>query len=513
MKATKKLLAFLLAATMLLALIPSAFATEQTSSYTLTINNTTVGHTYKVYQVFTGELSGVEGAYVLSNVKYGTSWNGKTGSVEKAVLTTYEGRSAEDNIDAFFNDCAQPAAYKMNLPSANGSTQIVVDQPGYYIVKEVSESVPEGEGYTKAIVQVVGDTAIDVKSGTASSQKKVKDKDDSDGTVTDWQDTADYDLGDDVPFQLSATVSPNFTQCEKAYQLTFHDVQSAGLTFNNDVIVKIGGETVDVSHYTVTTDTGDGCTFHVHFDNLKTVTTVNSSKVTNGSVITVEYTSKLNEHAVIGAAGNPNKSHITFTNKYNSDQPEEDGKTPDDEVIVYTFKLVVNKVTANGGEDAETNPTKPLAGAEFTLYKWDSTADVYVPCRDYEGKSANQEKLTATEFEWLRLDAGKYKLVETTTPKGFNTIEPIEFKVVANHSNDPAKLELVSLSGDPISGNATFTATVADGSVTTAVVNVAGNTLPSTGGMGTTIFYVLGSILAIGAAILLISKKRMNGAQ
>ena len=512
MKATKKLLAFLLAATMLLALIPSAFATVPTSSYTLTINNTTEGHTYEVYQVFTGELSGVQGAYVLSNVKYGTSWNGKAGSVEENVLTVYENRSAAENIDAFFTDCTQPAIYRQNVASAKGSTKIVVDQPGYYIVKEVSESVPEGEGYTKAIVQVVGDTTIDVKSGTASSQKKVKDKDDSEGIETDWQDTADYDLGDDVPFQLSATVSPNFTQCEKDYQLTFHDVQSAGLTFNNDVVVKIGGEEVNASHYTVMTETDDGCTFHVHFNNLKTVATVNDNKVANGSVITVEYTSKLNNQAVIGSTGNSNKSHITFTNKYNSDQPEEDGKTPDDEVIVYTFKLVVNKVTANDGGDAETNPTKPLAGAEFTLYKFDSNTNDYVEYRAYEGKAAN-DKLTATEFQWLRLDAGKYKLVETTTPEGFNTIEPIEFKVVANHSNDPDKLELVSLSGDKISGNATFNATVADGSVATTVVNVAGNTLPSTGGMGTTIFYVLGSILAIGAAILLISKKRMNGVQ
>lgn len=510
MKATKKLLAFLLAATMLLALLPSAFATTPTG-YTLTINNTTEGHTYVVYQVFTGELSGVPGAYVLSNVKYGTSWNGKTGSVEEEVLTAYEHRSAEENIDAFFTDCTQPATYR-NVASAKGSTQIVVDHPGYYIVKEVSESVPEGEGYTKAIVQVVGDTTIDVKSGTASSQKKVKDKDDSEGIETDWQDTADYDLGDNVPFQLSATVSPNFTQCEKDYQLTFHDVQSEGLSFNNDVVVKIGGEEVESSHYTVTTNTDDGCTFHVHFGNLKTVATVNGNNVGNGSVITVEYTSKLNDQAVMGSAGNSNKSHITFTNKYNSNQPDEDGKTPDDEVIVYTFKLVVNKVTANDGGDAETNPTKPLKGAEFTLYKFDSQTGDYVVYRDYEGKTDNV-KLTATEFQWLRLDAGKYKLVETTTPEGFNTIEPIEFKVVANHSNDPEKLELVSLSGDRISGNATFNATVADGSLTTAVINVAGNTLPSTGGMGTTIFYVLGSILAIGAAILLISKKRMNGVQ
>ena len=512
MKATKKLLAILLAATMLLALIPSAFATEPISSYTLTINNTTEGHTYVVYQVFTGELSGVQGAYVLSNVKYGTSWNGKAGSVEENVLTAYEHRSAAENIEAFFTECTQPAIYRQNVASANGSTQIVVDQPGYYIVKEVSTTVPEGEGYTKAIVQVVGDTTIDVKSGTASSQKKVKDKDDSDGTVTDWQDTADYDLGDDVPFQLSATVSPNFSQCEKAYQLTFHDVQSAGLSFNNDVVVRIGGEVVDASYYTVTTNTDDGCTFHVHFDNLKTVATVNNNKVVNGSVITVEYTSKLNNQAVIGSAGNSNKSHITFTNKYNSNQPEEDGKTPDDEVIVYTFKLVVNKVTANNGEGAETNPTKPLAGAEFTLYKWDSATDAYVEYRAYEGKTDN-DKLTATEFQWLRLDAGKYKLVETTTPGGFNTIEPIEFMVAATHSNDPAKLELVSLTGEKISGNATFATTVADGSVATTVINVAGNTLPSTGGMGTTIFYVLGSILAIGAAILLISKKRMNGVE
>lgn len=513
MKATKKLLALLLTSAMLLALLPAALAAAPADTYTLTIQNTTPGHTYKVYQVFTGELSGVEGSYVLSNVMYGSGWQAGAGEkVEADVLNAYETSSAEQNITNFFT--ANPGAAQVggDVASADGQTVITGLAPGYYIVKETSDSVPQGEGVTKTIIQVVGNTTIQVKAGTASSQKKVKDVDDSTGEASDWQDTADYDVGDAVPFQLSATVSPNFSQCTKAYQLTFHDVQSAGLTFNNDVTVKIGSETVDATHYTVTQETGDGCTFHVHFDNLKNVQTQNGNSVVDGSVITVEYTSTLNEQAVIGAAGNPNESHITFTNKYNSDQPDEDGETPKDKVIVYTFRLVVNKVTANTGTDADSNPTVPLEGAEFTLYKFNNATGEYEQFGDYEGKDGNTG-LNATTFRWLRLDAGKYKLVETTTPEGFNTIEDIEFTVTANHSNDPADLQLTSLSGDPISGTATFTATPADGSVATNVVNVAGNTLPSTGGMGTTIFYVLGSILAIGAAVVLISRKRMNGAQ
>ena len=115
-----------------------------------------------------------------------------------------------------------------------------------------------------------------------------------------------------------------------------------------------------------------------------------------------------------------------------------------------------------------------------------------------------------TTFTFSGLDDGNYRLTETKTPAGYNTIDPIEFTITAEHdvlSDSPA---LKSLSGNATTGEITFTSNTTEGSLSADVVNKAGATLPETGGIGTTIFYVLGSVLLVGAAVLLITKKRMS---
>lgn len=202
--------------------------------------------------------------------------------------------------------------------------------------------------------------------------------------------------------------------------------------------------------------------------------------------------------------------HLEYSNNPNDTQGGEIGKTPDDTVIVFTYKLIVNKTKSNG--DA-------LAGADFKLEKKNSdgtytavtrktTATVdpeknEIPVADNAGK-------TATRFTFTGLDDGEYKLTETTTPAGYNTIAPIEFTVTAEHtilSDNPA---LTTLNGNPVSGEITLTPSTDNSSLSTNIVNQAGTELPETGGMGTTILYVIGAILVIGAGILLVTKKRMN---
>lgn len=352
---------------------------------------------------------------------------------------------------------------------------------------------------SKLILQVVGDTSVNVKSGTTTSQKKVKDVNDSAASSatnpTDWQDSADYDIGDDVPFQLKATVASDYNNYTHGYTLKFHDKESAGLQFNsNSVVVAVDGTTITSGYTVVTEGLTDGCTFEVQFSNLKDITSVHA-----GSVITVEYTATLTGDAVvIGSTGNPNESHITYTNNPNDTQHGDNGKTPDDKVVVFTYKLTANKVD----EDGKT----PLKGAGFTLYKKNASGD-YVAV----GSEIKGEQLTT--FTWKGVDDGDYKLVETTTPAGYNTMEDLTFTISAEHDTENNDPKLTSLGATNLSDTAqTITGNAGTGELTTDIKNVKGSTLPSTGGIGTTIFYVIGAILVLGAAVVLIARRK-NSAQ
>lgn len=510
MKATKKLLAILLAAVMLMAVLPSAFATESTAdtTYSLTIAGTTEGHTYYLYQVFTGAVSNQGGQLVLSDVKYGSSWKTQTAGalVPSSVLDGFQGTTAtaDGNIATFLADIGSPYG---TYTSQATSTKIDDLPAGYYLLMEAeADNLPDGETMTKHILQVVGDTSVQLKASTVTSEKKVKDTNDSTGVTSDWQDSADYDIGDDVPFRLTAKVSEKLSDFKGPYAMTFHDHESEGLTFNKDsvkvYIETTSGRELLTTGYTVYTngsETSNPCTFEIHFSDLRAL---KEQGVEPGCTIAVEYTSRLNSKAKIGSAGNPNEMHITFSNNPNVEEPHEEGKTPDDKVTVFTFQLVVNKVQPGEGEE-----NVPLFGAAFKLSKKNSSG-TYVQVAEL-GKDE-----VVCEFTFKGLDDGEYKLEETVTPAGFNTIAPIEFTITAEHdilSNDPQLRKLTG--GKLATGELNVDGYLPDGSITTDVLNIAGKTLPTTGGSGTTIFYIVGSILVVCAGVLLISKKRMNGAR
>lgn len=242
--------------------------------------------------------------------------------------------------------------------------------------------------------------------------------------------------------------------------------------------------------YTVDTNPADGCTFEIVFDDLK-----NIPSVTAKSIITVTYKSQLNGNAVLGKKGNVNTAQLEYSN---NPRGKGTGTTPWDNVIVFTYKVVVNKVDQN---------RQPLEGAEFTLTKKlkDGTENVIPMKIDTSNKAL---------FTLSGLDDGVYTLTETVTPAHYNTISPITFTVNADHTitweTERREDILTSLSGDTASGEITFTSSKTDGTLTTNVINNIGTTLPGTGGIGTTIFYVIGGGLMVAAAILLITKKRME---
>lgn len=498
-KAMKKLMAALLAVAMVCAMAIPAFAdgssstgSAATTKYTITAPKN--GHTYEIYQIFTGDYD-PSNKTMLTNIKWGK--NGKGGAVgdavDQAILNELSG------VVSYASDHDKLAVIEKYVTLTN-PVETIVDggsvevDGGYYLIKDQDGSLSGSEPYTTYLVSVVGTVNISPKSNAVPEfKKKLKDTNDSTGDVSDWQDSADYDIGDDIPFRLQGTVPEDYDSY-KTYYYAFHDVEEAGLTFDPDSVEVFVGDEVTgtkiTTGYTVDTSPADGCTFEIVFDDLKKV-----SGVTANSIITVTYKSQLNGNAVLGEHGNVNKAQLEYSNN-----PRGDGKgeTPWDNVIVFTYKVVVNKIDQAGD---------PLEGAQFTLTKKTKNGTDVVKTMDVN--------TTLTQFTLSGLDDGEYTLTETVTPAHYNTISPITFTVTADHKIDWDSIStrdnvLTSLSGEKKVGEITFNVDKKAGTLTTDVVNNIGTTLPGTGGIGTTIFYVVGGGLMVAAAILLITKKRME---
>lgn len=466
----------------------TAFADEAN-----TITGPKNGHTYEVYQIFTGDLADGK----LSNVKWGsaTAKNGTAATdAELKTVTDLASKSVNDNaqatanaIAAYLKSDAQPTA---TIDDTNPTAQV---PSGYYLIKDKNNTVPDGQAATTYIVTVAGNVTITPKSDVPSFEKKLKDTNDTTGETSDWQDSADYDINDAVPFKLEGTVASNYADYD-TYYFAFHDVEENSLTFNKDSVKVYVDDTEITSGYSVVTeDLTDGCTFEVKFADLKTIDGVKA-----GSKIRVEYTSTLNENAVLGKHGNVNKAKLQYSNNPNDEQGGENGptgETPWDNVIVFTYKTVINKVD---------DKNQPLKGAEFTLSKKmkDGSTKTVAVVKDSEG----------TTFTFNGLDDGDYVLTETKTPAGYNSIKPITFTVTANHTitweGEDRDTILTSLSGNAASGEITFTPTDDKSELDTNVVNKPGSSLPETGGMGTIVLYAAGAVLVIAAGVYFGLKKK-----
>ena len=486
MKLFKKLASFILAFAMVMAIaMPSVVMAADDGSITITGAN--AGHIFEAYQIFTGKVSG----NTLSDIEWGSgvSEQGKTalGSAKEKAKELTDSNS-KDFAYAVSEYLTNPAG-SANAKDSSDNYVITGLEPGYYLVKDKGPTTGQ-DSYSQFILQVVGNKTVAVKKQVPESYKKVMDKNDTTGTTTDWQDSADWDIGDKVPFQLTGTVASDYKEYKAPYQLVFHDTLSEGLTFDkNSVKVYTNDSTDPISadQYTVTYPATDGHTFDVTIKNVKALDGI----VTK---IRVEYEATLNEHAVIGSAGNPNKMYMDFSNNPNSTQGGEKGTTPEDKVIVFTYKTIINKV------DSEKHL---LAGAAFKLEKVNKN-----------GSNTLVKEFTAdentTSFEFKGLDDGQYILTETKTPEGYNTMDPITFEITATHdveSNDPT---LTELSGNKVIGEIEFTVSKDDGSLTADVVNNKGSELPETGGMGTTVLYAAGTLMILAAAAFLVMKKKAD---
>ena len=489
MKLFKKFASFVLAFAMVMAIaMPSVVKAAGNGS--ITITKAKAGHTFEAYQIFAGDVSGS----TLSNLKWGSGVT-SDGQIAlgdaKAKANSLNNSSDAKDFAYEVSKYLATAAKETNV-FTNGNYVIDGLAPGYYLVKDKDGTVPQEQTYTKFILEVVGtDVSAAVKSSVPTSEKKVKDTNDTTGETTGWQDSADYDIGDKVPFQLTGNVADDYYQYKGAYQLVFHDTLSDGLTFNaNSVKVYVNDSDTPVSsdQYTIAYPATDNHSFDV---------TINDVKALGAHVskVRVEYTAELNENAVIGSLGNPNKMYMEFSNNPNNEQGGEKGLTPEDKVIVFTYKVNINKYDSR---------RVPLVGAAFKLEK---------VLKDGEKKLVKEYTITEddpdrTTFEFTGLDDGEYILTETVTPDGYNTMNPVKFSITASHDTESDNPQLKDLNGNPIDGEISFSTKVTTGTLTAGVINYMGSELPSTGGMGTTVLYVAGTLMILVAGVFLVMKKK-----
>lgn len=487
-KAMKKLMAALLAVAMVCAMAIPAFAAVDMTS-----------HTFKAYQIFAGDLN--EGT--LSNVTWGKNVTGDTflAALQSEDPTNYgsctDAKAVAEvlsNSKALANDFAKIAAKHVTGTPATGTGSVTLPSAGYYLIVDTTDVAGEHDAKNLSLLKVSGATTVtpQVKTDIPTLEKKVKDINDTTGVKSDWQDSADYDIGDIIPYKLTATLG-KLDNYDK-YYVKFVDTMT-NLTYVADsASVKIDTTPLTPTQYKLTWD-APSKTLEIEITDVKVLGAVNSS------VITVEYKATLDDTAVLGSTGNPNQAHLIFSNNPNG---EGYGKTAPDKNIVFTYKVDANKV------DPDLNK---LPGAAFELFKhvkdssgnltWESKG-VMNATKNSDGTYTIDNATTVTEFAWNGIDDGDYKLVEVVTPAGYNTMAELLFTVTATHSETADAPVLITLSGDA------FTGDVSTGVLTSQIINHRGTTLPGTGGIGTTIFYVIGGGLMVAAAILLITKKRME---
>lgn len=491
MKHMKRFMALFAALALVLAMAVPAFADEGTGTVTpetgtITINNAVKDVTYKFYRImdiathtskspYTGIVykTNEKWSSFVSESKWSTYFTVKSDGIievkpETATDATFAADFAKAAKEAI--DSVHAADYEA---TATTSTLTKTVPLGYYLV------VPEGWDGVNPVVCSLGTTNPDViineKNGKPTIEKKVKEG-------SDFGDTNDAAIGDYVEFQLTINVVDGTPSNYVA-----HDTMSAGLTFVNEgaqsLKVTRNGDDLTSGYEVVAKGLGDGCAFEVKFkdDVLKT----------NDKVV-ITYWAQINEKAVVGTTGNTNSAIL----KYGTNGTAQGGQT-----TTYVWGFDVKKYT-KGSDSSEV----PLAGAKFQVknggnvasFKYDNAKKVY----KFEGwdvaDAAGLVKVVETpatgEIEFEGLDSGTYALEEVEAPKGYNKLDSaISFTIKG--ATDPSK------------GQVSYGT---DGTGTIKVLNNAGTTLPTTGGIGTTIFYLIGGGLMVAAAVLLIAKKRME---
>lgn len=473
----KKILKIMLALALTSVLMISNMDVSAAGTHSITINNSTTGHTYEAYQIFTGDLS--QDKTTLSNIQWGSNIASSytTGKTARVIAGYMENGKAEDGTTA--RTAAEWATVIGGVLNGNpaGSTDTVTDgaytisglAEGYYLIKDQDNTLSgENDAYTEFILKLVGDAEVEPKSGIPTATKMIDE-------ATDTAYSAQYRVGDTVNFILTGTMPSNYNSYS-SYKYTLHDKSAAGLTVDTNSIKVYVGSTEITSGFTINNSPSDGDTFDVVFNNTKTISSINSN-----SEIIVKYSATVNSGATIGSAGNSNEFKIDFSN--NPNQPSETGTTTTSAVKVYLYNIIINKLDENNAA---------LNGAKFKLERLtDATNDTWETVNEIDGASSNT-------FTFTGLGLGTYRLTETTTPNGYNTIDPVTIVVSGTVNNTG----FTALSATGLS----FTADLTNGTLTANIQNIPGSILPFTGGIGATIFTILGIAFIAGGVAIAVRK-------
>ncbi len=547
MKRMKRIMALLLSLLMVLAMGLTSYAADTS----LTIK-TTEGHTYQIYQILKGDVSDLsDGSATLANVEKGSSVT-SAATAEEIVnaLKDKTGGELGNAAYAYVKD-GNPVATVVG----DGSSKLTTLEEGYYVVTD-SYTTTGSDSLSRYMVAVAGPTTMEPKTETPSIDKKIVDTDKNEAT-DDYKKTDTAAIGDTIEYEITGAV-PNY-EGYTYYYYVVDDTLSKGLTLDtNSFVVTIGGATLtkDTDYYVYTSkDDATGKTnFHLAFANIKAYA--------KDAAISIKYNATVNEDAVIGTDPNTNTAKLIYSNNPSqSDRGDKEGvpgepgdsvptgETPEYITKTYVTQIKLMKVdqdgnALNGAEftltgsnltqvkfTTSTNFTEDENGTYYKLKNgaYTETAPTDETAKYYESTTTKYTKTTSTNLVeatgeqasknvssyvgddgilyFTGLDKGTYTLTETKTPSGFNTIQPISFEIKGDITG------ATSTVGGSItwsSENENLTWNAATNTFEISITNIAGKLLPSTGGIGTTIFYVAGSILVLGAAVLLITKKRMR---
>ena len=529
-KVIKKLLAVLLAVAMVCAMAIPAFAYNPGE----TEENLNTKHEYDAFQIFTGDVKGNNiDDFKISNVGWGSSIahpneflaqltadltigdKFETNFTAQDVLAVISQWSTSDDYSIAFARCVCNYVYSDgdSTPVIQGlhTGGVKVPKPGYYLIVDTSPFNEDDfyHAYNSFLLKVTKAEyvfPINYKVVKPTVEKKVHDNDNNDissaGNNDGWGSSADHAINEKFQFRLIAKLPASKYNGRaydyyKKYTVIFHDTLSEGITFDHwdTVVINNGGADILIPAEKYTYDiSGQNLTLNI--DDVKRC--ADDLNLNNGATITVTYTAHLNETAYVNTAGggtkNKNSVYLQYSNNPRSDTFV-DRTTPSD-VCVYTYQLNNTK-----HQDSEYGPALP--GAGFRLY---SDADYknevelyqdgkfYFPIKDATGKKPVEMKSAADgTFNVKGLDAGTYYLKETTTPDGYSACPDTKIVISATHDKYN-----VNLSGESNLNN--------------KIINkkAGGITLPSTGGIGTTLFYVVGGGLMVAAIVLLVTKKRME---